>query len=83
MGQTLTLDLPDEVVQALKKEATRTGKTPEQVAKEWIAQLAQQPRYGSAEALEPFFGAWIMTPEERARIERMIDEERHREEGKG
>lgn len=79
MSQTLTLDLPDDVFDALKKEAARTGKSLEQVAKEWMAQHAQQPRRGSTEALQPFFGAWAMTPEERAKIERMIDEERHKE----
>ncbi len=28
----------------------------------------------------PFFGAWQMPPDERALIEKMLDEERHLEE---
>lgn len=34
------------------------------------------PRRGSAEAILPFCGAWKMSPEERARIEREVEEMR-------
>lgn len=52
-----------------KREAARTGKSLEQIALDWIAQHIQQPQRGSAATLLPFFGAWSMTSEERARIE--------------
>lgn len=41
------------------------------------------PRRGSAEAILPLCGAWEMSPEERRRIEREIDELRHLEEDAG
>ncbi len=77
MKQTLTLEVPDDVYEALQKEAAKTGKSLEQLALDW---LSQQARRGRVEALRSFFGAWQMTPEERARIEKMLDEERHVEE---
>lgn len=80
MKQVLTLEIPDEVYQALQKEAATTDKSLEQVAIEWMAQHAQAPKRGSVDALMPFYGAWHMTPEERTRIEQMIDKERHMEE---
>ena len=40
------------------------------------ATRAEEPRRGSAEAILPFCGAWQMDPEERARIEREIEEMR-------
>jgi len=80
MKQVLRLEIPDEIYQALQREAATTDKSLEQVALEWIAQRAQAPKHGSVDALMPFYGAWRMTPEERAHIEQMIDEERHMEE---
>lgn len=76
MARQLTLDLPEQVNQALQKEAARTGKSPEQVALEWIEPRMQPPARGSVDAILPSYGAWSMTPEERAQIERMIEEER-------
>jgi hypothetical protein len=78
MKKTLILEIPDDVFQALKEEAARTGKPLERIALERITLQASQRR-GSAEALQPFFGAWSMSPDERADIERMIEEERHLE----
>ena len=40
----------------------------------------KEPAQGSAEAILPFCGAWKMDPEERARIEREIEEMRLMEE---
>ncbi|HLH78731.1 MAG TPA: hypothetical protein VKV29_00440 [Chthonomonas sp.] len=77
MPKTLVLEVPNEVYQALQQEAAKTGKAPEQLAAEW---LALQSNRGKAEALRPFFGAWQMAPDERAHIEKMLDEERHLEE---
>lgn len=77
MKQTLTLEIPDDVYEALRQEAAKTGKSLEQLALDW---LSQQARRGRVEALKPFFGAWQMPPEERTRIEKMLDEERHLEE---
>jgi hypothetical protein len=74
MKQTLTLEIPDDVYQALQQEADQTGKSLERLALDW---LSQQARRGRVETLMPFFGAWRMTPEERAQIEKMLDEERH------
>jgi len=79
MPCSLTLDLPDELDQALQSEAARTGKSREQVALEWIGSH-HLPTRGSAEAMLSSHGAWSMTPEERSRIERIIEEERLLEE---
>jgi len=38
---------------------------------------ARQPQRGSLEAIRPFRGAWQMTPDERARIEREIEQMRN------
>ncbi|HLI47182.1 MAG TPA: hypothetical protein VKV18_00625 [Chthonomonas sp.] len=78
MPKTLMLEVPNEVYQALQQEAAKTGKSPEQLAVEWLALKSNR---GKAEALQPFFGAWQMASDERARIEEMLDEERHLEEG--
>lgn len=75
--KSITLQVPDEVYEALQKEAAKAGKSLEQLALDW---LSQQARRGRVEALRSFFGAWQMTPEERAHIEKMLDEERHVEE---
>ncbi|MCH8295879.1 hypothetical protein IH992_32780 [Candidatus Poribacteria bacterium] len=79
MNQTLTLAVPDRVYKVLWQEAQTQKKTVEQVALDWMAQRIT-PSKGSVEAIMPFFGSWEMTSEERARIEREIDEDRHREE---
>jgi hypothetical protein len=76
MSRVLTLDLPDGVDHALQEAAARSGKTAEELAVEWIGSHLSHPPRGSAEALMMSFGAWSMTPEERARIERMIEEDR-------
>ena len=76
MSRQLTLDLPDEVDQALQTEAARAGKLPEEVVLEWIESRIKPPRRGSAEALMLSHGTWSMTPEEHARIEREIEEDR-------
>ena len=83
MKQTLILQIPDEIHQVLKEEATKAGKSLEQIALECIAQHTERPQRGSVDALRPFFGAWSMTSEERAQIEQMIDKERLLEENKG
>ena len=77
MSQMLQLEMPDEVYQALESEARSLGKSPEQLALEWLRDHARQPVRGSVDAIMPSFGAWKMTPDERAAIERMIDEQRH------
>ncbi|MEX0703375.1 MAG: hypothetical protein WD069_14870 [Planctomycetales bacterium] len=76
MSRQLTLDLPEEVDRALRAEAARRGKSPAQVAIEWIESRVAAPRRGSAEALMASHGTWSMTPQERIMIERMIEEER-------
>lgn len=76
MSRTLSLELPEQVERALVEEAARTGKSREQIALEWIeSRLEQSPR-GSVDAILPSYGAWSMTPEERAEIERTIEEDR-------
>ena len=78
MTHKLTLDIPDDVFQILRKQATETGKSVEQVTLERVAQQATPPERGSVDALMPFCGTWQMAPEERASVERMIEEERFR-----
>ena len=80
MTKMLTLEVPDGVLDALRAEATRMGKSPEQIGLECITQHARVHRPGTPAALKPFSGAWSMTDEERGRIERMIDKERHDDE---
>jgi plasmid stability protein len=80
MSQSITLKLPDEVDRALQIEAARSGRSPEQVALEWIESNIAKPTRGSAEALLLSHGAWSMTPDEQARIERLIEEDRLLEE---
>ena len=82
MSQEITLRLPDEVDRALHDEAARTGKSTEQVAIEWIGSRIESPPRGSADALMSFHGVWSMAPDERAQIERMIEEERLLEENR-
>ena len=80
MPRSLTLDLPEDLDRALQGEATRTGKSREQIALEWIGSHVEAPSRGSVDALMASFGAWSMTPEERVRIEQMIEQERLLEE---
>ena len=80
MSQTLQLEIPDDVYQALEEHARSLEKAPEQLALEWLQEHACQPVRGSVDAIMPYFGAWKLTPEERAEIERAIYEDRHREE---
>lgn len=82
MSQTLTMEVADTVYEVLQEAAQREGKRPEQVAQEWVVQQAQSSRRGSVEALQPFFGSWQMTSEERVRIEQEIYDLRHLEEEK-
>jgi hypothetical protein len=42
MGRRLVLDLPTEVYDSLEKNAERSGRTPEELGAEWIAQGARQ-----------------------------------------
>ena len=77
MKQTLTLEIPDDLYQTLQKEADKTGKPLEEIILSWITQQAHR---GRVESLMPFFGSWNMSPEERTKIERLIDEERHLQE---
>jgi hypothetical protein len=76
MSRLLKIDLPEEVDRALQEEAARTGKSPEQVALEWIEDHVETLSRGGREALMAMFGGWSMTAEERAQIEQMIEEER-------
>ena len=76
----MNIEIPDEVLHALKKEVVRTGKPLEEIALEWIAEHTQMSERGRVDDLMPFYGAWHMTPEERLRIEQMIYEDRHMEE---
>lgn len=82
MSQTLTLEVADTVYEILQEAAQREGKRPEQVAQEWVVQQAQSSRRGGVETLQPFFGSWQMTFEERVRIEQEIYDLRHLEEEK-
>ena len=78
MTHKLTLDVPDNVYRVLQKQAVAVGKSVEQVTLEHVARQATPPERGSVDALMPFYGAWQMAPDERAQIERMIEEERFR-----
>jgi hypothetical protein len=75
----LLIHLPDDLYRELEHEAVNCGKTIEQVAVERVAETHSPPCLGSVDAIQPFFGAWQMSPEERSRIERLLTEERHLE----
>ena len=55
MGHTLTLDVPEEVYQALRQQAEHTGQPPETVAVQLLAS-ATQPQ--GEDPLEQFIGAF-------------------------
>ena len=55
MGHTLTLDVPEDVYQALIQQAEQTGQPPEAVAVRLLA-TATQPRVD--DPLEQFIGAF-------------------------
>ncbi len=80
MSHKLMLHLPDDLYHELEHEATASGKSVEQVAIERVGETRQPAIHGSVEALAPFFGAWQMKEDERLRVEKLLDEERHREE---
>ena len=52
MGQTLRLELPDNVFRSLKKEAEKRGQVPENLAVKLLVQVIG----GSDDPLESFFG---------------------------
>lgn len=83
MKQVLTVDVPDDVYEALREQSAKTGKPIREIASEWMAEHSRPAKRGSADALMPFYGAWRMTPEERARIEQRLEAERHMKEGNG
>lgn len=76
----LKLEIPEDVYEALKKEADTTSKALEQVALDWMRQHVESLRRGSVDSIMPFYGSWLMTSEERARIEHEIYQDRHQEE---
>jgi len=76
MTRTLTLEIPEDVERALQEEADRTGASYEQFVTTWLRQRAKPPQRGTVDAIMPYFGALSMAPEEREKIERMIEEER-------
>jgi hypothetical protein len=55
MGHTLTLDVPEDVYQALIQQAEQTGQPPESVAVQLLATATQQR---GDDPLEQFIGAF-------------------------
>jgi hypothetical protein len=55
MERTLTLELSDEIYEPLKKTAQETGKTPEELAVEWLLLAI---RYALNDPVEDFIGAF-------------------------
>jgi hypothetical protein len=55
MGHTLTLDVPEEVYQALRQQAEHTGQLPETVA---VQLLAIATQLQGEDPLEQFIGAF-------------------------
>jgi len=55
MGYSLTLELPENVYQSLKKTATQTGQQPETLAVQWLKKITQQQEI---DPLEKFIGAF-------------------------
>jgi len=55
MGYSLTLELPENVYQSLKKTATQTEQSPEALAVQWLKKITQQQEI---DPLEKFIGAF-------------------------
>jgi hypothetical protein len=55
MGHTLTLDVPEDVYQALVRKAEQTGQPPEDVA---VQLLATATQHRGDDPLEQFIGAF-------------------------
>ncbi len=55
MGQTLTLELPNDVYESLVKAAKQINRLPEELATQWLADTAQ---YFVNDPLEPFIGTF-------------------------
>ena len=55
MGQTLTLELPNDVYESLVKAAKQANRLPEELATQWLADTAQ---HVVNDPLEPFIGAF-------------------------
>ena len=55
MGRILTLDVPEDVYQSLRKQAEQTGQPPEALAVELLATATQ---HLVEDPLEPFIGAF-------------------------
>jgi hypothetical protein len=54
MGHTLTLEVPKEMYEPLVKAAEQTGRTPEELAVEWLATAIHQ---AMSDPVEDFIGA--------------------------
>ena len=53
MGHAITVDMPQEVYEALAKTARQTGQTPEELAARWLAAVIQR---SASDPLERFIG---------------------------
>lgn len=53
MGHAITVDMPQEVYEALAKTARQTGQTPEELAARWLAAVVRQ---SASDPLERFIG---------------------------
>ena len=55
MERTLTLEVPEEVFEPLAKAAEQTGQTPEELAVQWLTNVARQ---FAEDPVEKFIGAF-------------------------
>lgn len=66
MSKTLTLELPDEIYDAIEQIAVRTGEAPQAVALQWLARRAvprnvlidEAQGEAARKRFESHFGAW-------------------------
>jgi hypothetical protein len=56
MGYTLTLEVPENLYEPLVKTAEQTGRTPEELAQEWLATAI---RTAIEDPVENFIGAFL------------------------
>lgn len=54
MGHTLVLEIPEDVYEPLAKTAEQKGKTPEEIAVDWLVTTARQ---APEDPVEKFIGA--------------------------
>jgi hypothetical protein len=57
MGQTIALQVPENLYEALRSLAARQGQTPDSLAARWLSEAINQTEAGQQDPLIKLFGA--------------------------